>query len=181
MNIGESRHNGFYFAMGLDAHVRCNCAKEGKTNPFPFPGRLAFEESGEPYLLRTDADSKDGIASTDMDELRVFDKWEYNQGCEHERFLVDLFIGNISYVGHIREWINTESANTRRTFPILAEKVVYSGSHGGDWVTSSEARALLEELEILSPRTQDEDHKSFIQKMQQLCEASLATGNPIVF
>jgi hypothetical protein len=167
--------------MGLDAHVRCNCAREGKTKPFPFPGRLAFEKSGEPYLLSANVDSGDMSASIDMDELLRFDQWESAQECEHEGFLAQARIGNMSYVGYTREWINTEARNARRRFPLLSEKVVYSGIHCGDWISSSEAQSLVEELEVLSSRAEDEFHREFIQTMRQLCEASLASGNPIVF
>jgi hypothetical protein len=167
--------------MGLDAHVRCNCAKEGKTKSFPFPGRLAFEESGEPYLLSANGGAGDMSASTDMNELLRFDEWESAQGCEHEGFLVKARIGNISYVGYIRGWINTEAGNAKRQFPLLSEKVVYSGTHCGDWITSSDARGLLGELEMLNQFARDEYHRAFIKTMNLLCEASLASGNPIVF
>jgi hypothetical protein len=167
--------------MGLDAHVRCNCAREGKTKPFPFPGRLAFEDSGEPYLLSANIGTNDMSASKDMDELGRFDEWESAQGCEHGRFLVDVHIGNVAYVGYIREWIKTEAENTKRQFPVLSEKVVYSGSHGGDWISSPDAQRLLEELEVLSSRAQDDYHRAFIKTMKLLGEASLASDNPIVF
>lgn len=33
--------------MGLDAFVRCNCYREGKTKPLPFPeARLYIDEDG---------------------------------------------------------------------------------------------------------------------------------------
>lgn len=116
-----------------------------------------------------------------MDELLRFDQWEFAQGCEHEGFLVKARIGNIAYVAHIREWINAEACNTQRGFPLLSEKVVYSGIHCGDWIPTSDAQMLLEELEALNSRAQDEYHREFMETMKQLCEASLASGNPIVF
>jgi hypothetical protein len=36
--------------MGLDASVHCNCVKEGKARPHPFPELWAFDETGGPIL-----------------------------------------------------------------------------------------------------------------------------------
>ena|ERR1051325_2924512 len=162
--------------MGLDAHVRCNCAKEGKTRPFPFPGRLAFDECGEPFLL-----NNDGQVEEDLAKLMQFDRWESNQGCEHDRFLVNIRLGNISYVGHIREWIKAKETLTEQKFPVLLEKVVYSGSHCGDCISSSDAQRLFHELQLLSTFVENDFHREFTENMKQLCGASLASGNPIVF
>jgi hypothetical protein len=168
--------------MGLDARVRCTCIKEGKTTPFPFPGRLAFDKCGDPFLLSQDeAAAQEMRESEDMSELHVFDKWEYDLGCGHDGHLVRTRIGNIAYVGHVREWINAHEQTATPRFPILLKRVVYSGSHCGDCINSSDAGALLRELEILASLAQDEHHRAFVESMLQLCKASLASGNPIVF
>jgi hypothetical protein len=162
--------------MGLDAHVRCNCAKEGKTKPFPFPGRLRFDECGEPFL----ADST-GNESQDLEELLRFDEWQWHQGCEHRGFLAEVRIGNISYVGAIRAWIRSEETLTGQRFPVLLEKVVYSGFHGGDCLRGPDVQALERELGVLESMREGELHHEFHRSMKLLCEASLASGNPIVF
>jgi hypothetical protein len=60
---------------------------------------------------------------------------------------------------------------------------VYDGTHTGDWVPAKETPELLKEVnlvlqssDILTPGEQE-----FFQAMKRLCEASLATGNPIGF
>jgi len=169
--------------MGLDARVRCNCIKEGKTAPFPFPGRLAFDKCGDPFLLsQNEVAAEAMLESEDMSELHVFDQWEYNLGCGHDDgLLAAARIGNMALVAHIRGWINACADATKQAFPALLEKVVYSGTHCGDCIDSAQAGVLLRELETLAPLAQDELHREFVDTMTKLCEASIASGNPIVF
>lgn len=159
--------------MGLDAHVRCNCAREGKHGPCPFPGRLRFDETGEPVLA--DINGK----TPDLSEDLVFDKWV--DGCEHEGMFIRAWIGNIAGVRHIREWVKGIETQIGTQFPILMEKVVYSGIHAGDWLRSEQTKLMAQELEVLRPMIQDDYHQEFVKTMQQLYEASITTGNPIVF
>lgn len=121
-------------------------------------------------------------ASEEMAELHIFDQWEYNLGCCHdEGHLVAERIGNLSFVAHIREWIKAHAGAAKQTFPVLLEKVVYSGTHCGDCITSTDAGLLLREVETLRPVAEDEFHRAFLSTMTKLCEASLASGNPLFF
>ena len=162
--------------MGLDAHVRCNCIKEGKTKPFPFPGRLRFEECGEPFL-----DDGNGKPSRDLAELLVFDQWADDPGCEHKGTLIRTRIGNISYIAHIRSWVESKEIQFGKRFPILLQRVVYSGSHAGDWIDHADAQRMLEELNNIETTAEDELQREFVQTMRQLCDASVTSSNPIMF
>jgi len=68
-------------------------------------------------------------------------------------------------------------------FPILLKKVVYDGTHTGDWLPVKESPALLWEVDLVlgSSDILTEGEKEFFQTMKRLCEASVATGSPIMF
>jgi hypothetical protein len=68
-------------------------------------------------------------------------------------------------------------------FPILLEKVLYDGTHTGDWIPAKKTPALLREVETVlhSRDILADSEKEFFDNMKQLCEASLNTGNPIMF
>jgi len=160
--------------MGLDAYVRCNCFKEGRTRPFPFPDRLKFDELGEP-----DVDNSDNKLT--IEDLITFDRWNYDWGCEHHGFLVNARIGNISFVGHVRTCLKATEKHSANRFPLLLSRVVYSGTHAGDYIYAAEAHHLLEEVKKLESFADDGTMKKFMETMHSLCEASVASGNPIVF
>jgi hypothetical protein len=62
--------------------------------------------------------------------------WTQN-GCPHEDgYLVFKHLGNIGSIAHVRAHLEP-LAQTH--FPLLMEKVVYSGMHGGDSIPAGEA------------------------------------------
>jgi len=155
--------------MGLDASVRCNCIKEGKAPPHPFPELLAFDNTGEPILK--------GDRDIDLKLWLKHDKW-CRDSCPHSGYLVEKRLGNVTSVAYVREFLEN---NSPHGFPLLLERVVYSGSHCGDWVAASEAVQLLTETRRLQSSTSDPFIVPFTNDLIELAEASIATGNPIVF
>ena len=153
----------------MDASVHCNCIKEGKAPPHPFPELLAFDQTGEPIL------KKEGEIRLDL--RLAHDKWHRNS-CAHSGYLVDRRLGNISLVAYVREFLQSHSPND---FPLMLERVVYSGSHCGDWIALSDVPQLLAETRRLQGLTSDPLILEFANDVAALAEASLATGNPIVF
>jgi hypothetical protein len=158
--------------MGLDAHVRCNCAREGKAKPFPVPGKLTFDECGEPDYP---------IDQLTPEELLACDRWAYNWGCEHQGYLVEARIGNINLAAYVREELELAKRNGIGEFTILLNKVVYSGTHAGGCLTIEDARLILAELQAFKLLKGDSTMKEFAATMRTLCEASIASGNPIMF
>ena len=159
--------------MTLDAYVRCTCIREGKAKKsHPFPTRLTWDESNAPSLTGEPTE----------EEWEAHDRW-VQQACEHEGFLVSEFLGNITRAKNVRQFVRGLQGNPGPKFPILLEKVVYDGTHSGDWIPVEQTPALLKEVDlVLASRdilTQGE--KEFFESMKRLCEASIATGNPIVF
>lgn len=155
--------------MGLHAHVRCNCFKDGKAAAHPDPDRLRFDGNGEPFL-----EWEDGLAS-DWDShehwLRASCPHEYGQ-------LVFKCVGNVASIGHVRAFLDSNQA---ARFPVLRGRVVYDGTHGGDAISADDAGSLVDELRQLRRLSPDVTISEFCDDMIKLAEASVATKNPIVF
>ena len=158
--------------MALDAFVRCTCIRDGKAKPHPFPERLSFDESGEPILTGDPSE----------EEWEEHDQWLANS-CEHEGFLLSMFLGNITRVKNLRSFLRALQGKPGPRFPILLEKVLYDGTHTGDWVPLEDSPALLKEVDTVlhSSDILADSEKEFFNNMKQLCEASIAPGNPIMF
>jgi len=159
--------------MSLDAYVRCSCIRDGKARkPHPFPDRFIWDESNAPSLT----------GDPDQDEWDAHDKW-VQQACEHEGYLASEFLGNITRVRNVREFVRGLQGNPGPKFPILLKKVVYDGTHTGDWVPAQETPELLKEVNLVlqSSDILTQGEQEFFEAMKRLCEASLATGNPIGF
>jgi hypothetical protein len=158
--------------MALDGFVRCTCIRDGKAKPHPFPDRLTFDETGEPVLTGDPTE----------DEWEAHDRWAA-ESCEHGGYLLSLFLGNITRVGHLRSFLRGLEGKPGPRFPILLTKVLYDGTHTGDWIASDVAAGLLKEVEIVlhSRDILASGETEFFENMKQLCEASIATGNPLMF
>jgi len=155
--------------MGLDAHVHCNCIKEGKANPHPFPEMLRFDECGMAYL--------DESCNPTLEQYQIADSW-YWKSCEHGGDFARERIGNMSYVDLIRAFILDCGSDQ---YPITWNQVVYNGTHGGDFIHIKDVPKLKEEIEKLMDEQPDEYVIDFISKMNKLCAASLVTGNHLCF
>jgi hypothetical protein len=158
--------------MALDGFVRCACIREGKAKPHPFPERLIFDESGEPALSGDPSE----------DEWEAHDQW-LSKSCEHEGFLVAVFLGNITRVKNLRSFLQALQGKPGPRFPLLLEEVLYDGTHSGDCILSKYAPKLLKEVDTVlhSSDILADSEKEFFNNMKQLCEASIATGNAILF
>jgi len=155
--------------MGLNASVCCNCIKEGRARPHPFPELLAFDETGEPTLK--------GDRDANLKLWLKHDKW-YRNSCPHAGYLVEKHLGNTASVAYVRGFLESHFPNS---FPLLLERVAYSGTHSGDWIADSDVPQLLTETRRLQGLTSDPFILQFTNDVVELAEASIATGNPIVF
>jgi len=116
------------------------------------------------------------------EEWDAHDGW-LQESCEHEGFLVCEPLGNITRIQHVREFLRHLQGDPGPKFPILLKKVVYDGTHTGDWLPARESAALLREVDLVlgSSDILTDGEKEFFHSMKRLCEASIATGNPITF
>jgi hypothetical protein len=158
--------------MSLDAFVRCTCIRDGRAKPHPFPKRLTWDESGSPSLTGDPSD----------EEWEEHDRWVQGS-CEHEGYLAAESLGNITRAQHLRGFLRGLQGKPGPRFPVLLNKVVYDGTHTGDWIPTEESPALLREVEIVlaSSDILTAGEKEFFDSMKRLCEASIATRNPIMF
>jgi hypothetical protein len=158
--------------MGLDAYVRCTCVRDDKAKPHPFPDRLTFDETAEPVLT----------GDPSVKEWTAHDRW-FAKSCEHGGYLVSERLGNISMVAHLQSFVRALQGRPEPRFPILLEKVLYNGTHSGDWISREQATDLLKEVDTVlhSGDILADSEKEFFSSMRRLCEASIETGNPIVF
>jgi hypothetical protein len=159
--------------MSLDAYVRCTCIRDRKVKkPHPLPDRLMFDESGAPSLS----------GDPDDEEWAAHDRW-VQESCEHQGFLVSEFLGNITRVKNVRDFLKGLQGEPGPKFSVLLKKVVYDGTHTGDWLPIKQTPALLKEVDLVlgSKDILTPGEKEFFESMKRLCEASVATGNPIGF
>lgn len=188
--------------MGLDGFVYCDCVEKGRLkSPPPFPALFHVDPSGWPTLRSEDEEAE-----------RAHFAWEETGPCPHRRFrLLSRRLGNITGIQWVREALQQLSPDPRKDFPVLLLKVVYDGSHGSDFLTVEEVRALKKELttlqgidlsgikltlgeRIFTPRgtvdqtrweTAGEGELEFLRgvffRLQELVDAALSVGKPIVF
>jgi hypothetical protein len=158
--------------MGLDAYVRCTCIRDGLAKPHPFPDSLILDEMAEPILT----------GDPSMDEWTAHDCW-FAASCEHGGYLLSERLGNITMAAHLRDFLRGLQGKPGPQFPVLLKKVVYDGTHSGDCIPVKESPALLREVDLVlgSSDILTESERDFFRSMKRLCEASIATGNPIVF
>ncbi len=151
--------------MGLDAHVCCNCIKDGVGPPHPFPELLRFDETGEPTLEEK--------CQPSLEQWLQHDRW-LKPACPHGGHLLSRRLGNIALIGYVRDRLGGD-------FPMIRERVVYSGEHSGDWISAVDSARMLEEAQALSAEATDPIVGHLANDLVELAEASVATGNPIVF
>ena len=159
--------------MSLDAYVRCTCIRDGKAkNPHPFPDKLIWDESNAPSLSGDPTE----------EEWEAHDAWVQG-ACEHEGLLVSEFLGNITRVQHVREFLRRLQGDPGPKFPVLLKRVVYDGTHTGDWVPVKQSAPLLREVTLVlgSSDILTQGEKEFFESMKRLCEASITSKNPIIF
>jgi hypothetical protein len=115
--------------------------------------------------------------------LLAFDEWTNHRACDHpDGILLQHQIGNAAQVGLFRSELERHAS----TFPILLTKVLYSGTHGGDYLTLDETAALKVELDRLASfvclTQSDQGYVDwFRQQMMELVEAATRVRKPISF
>lgn len=160
--------------MSLTATVYCDCVEHNRLRiPHPLPELLFIDESGYPNLR-----------SADFEQVVLHDQWEAQNPCLHTRFrLVEYWLGNVAAIGLIRHRIEELSESTATPYRILRSKVVYSGSHSGDFLTTNEVVQLRDELcslqEVISLK--DAQLNESLRKLQDLVNKSMSIGKPIAF
>lgn len=163
--------------MSLNAVVYCDCIEKGRvTIPHPRPDLLFIDEKGAP-----------DISSTDPLEIEAHDRWESLRPCQHEHFwLIEHWLGNVSLIGSIRALLQQYSSDPAGEYPVLWSKVIYDGSHSGDFLTVDAVRELSDEMDRLSsvehlPTSDTSPLVELLRKLDDLARASQSVNKPISF
>jgi hypothetical protein len=160
--------------MGLDAHVYCDCFEKGK---------LANAPSG--VTLRVEADGSLGHEEnlSSVESEMAWDQWREKSACEHRGgVLLHHRLGNISLIGLLRSELQRDAS----CFPILLGKVLYSGTHAGDFLEVNLIPPLKTEVETLAGFKCSQPKEQcfltqFQKQMSELISASLSVNKPIAF
>jgi len=159
--------------MGLDATVYCNCFEEGRLRTPPL-------SEWKVYVC------EDGCLNSGAKDIKLqmaFDAWYLEKACEHENgILVHHRIGNISLIAFLRKILASRAPD----FPIILEKILYSGTHCGDFIEPEYFDELEKEINKLSLfAATDQETKKALEKIQiqlsQLLQAASSVHKPIVF
>jgi hypothetical protein len=162
--------------MSVNAVVYCDCVERGRlTTPHPRPDLLFVDEKGAP-----------DISSNDPRAIEAHDRWESLRPCEHEHFwLIERWLGNVALIGSIRALLKQYSTDPAVEYPVLWSKVIYDGSHSGDFLTSDTVQQLSDEVDRL---TRMENHHAdtgplmeLLRKLGELVQASLSVKKAIAF
>jgi len=162
--------------MSLNAIVYCDCVERGRlTIPHPRPDILSINDRGEPVVL-----------STNTEDIEAHDRWESLKPCKHERFwLIERWLGNVSLIDSLRTLLERYSGNPANEYPTLYSRVIYDGSHSGDFLPIDAVVQLNEEIHTLrrtkSPSTDSNQLTELLQKLDELIKASLSVNKPITF
>ena len=164
---------GWAQLMGLDATIYCDCFETGKLCEPPPPGC-------DPYVC------EDGSLECRNDEMAMklaFDQWLHFRACKHERgILLSQHLGNVALVGALRQELSAQAER----FPLLLGKVLYWGTHCGDFVGAAYLKALGDEVHLLAERICTDLSMvpyvdQFRGQMDELINSAAAVGKPISF
>lgn len=159
--------------MGLDAAVYCDCFEAGRLKELP----------PDPTLIYVCDNGSLDCRSEDSHVLSGFDEWLQERACEHEEgLLISHRIGSAAHVGLLREELEKEA----KKFPLLLKKVLYSGTHTGDYLLGKEILTLQKELKALAEfAASGRDSQLFVDEfrvqMEELANAALSVMKPLSF
>jgi hypothetical protein len=143
--------------MGLDAAV----FKSKKHLPFdPEALGASFDPDTGEYFFEDDA----------MEEKYPPEVW----------VAVAKWLGNITSIGHLRE----ELAEVLEDDSVVMSKVIYSGTHTGDFLPMNALPDLEWELSVIDEYLEERSSPlvaQFVGDMRELMSAAQLEGNPIVF
>jgi hypothetical protein len=161
--------------MALDGFVRCTCARENKGKSY-----LSSPRSSSPRVPLSLHRRGSQLVGR---RVGIGERQPQVQTCKHNGFLASEFLGNITRIENVRNFLRGLQGKPGPRFPILLKRVVYDGTHCGDWIPASLSPALLKEVKLVlaSKDILTPGEREFFQNMRRLCAASLATCNPIVF
>jgi hypothetical protein len=163
--------------MGLDGFVFCDCTERERLKiPHPYPELLFIDRNGAPE-----------IRSDDPAIVQEHDDWIEMNPCQHEAVTLEAeCLGNASQIRWCRGILKrNQTAGSR--YPVLLEKVLFSGTHTGDFLRTRQVIDLAQELKLVRKNLKAlpaEDRPTIlelIQSLEKLAKASLKIKKPLAF
>lgn len=97
---------------------------------------------------------------------------------DQEREAAHARLGNIAMISALRE----EIGRFLGPQSLLYTKVLYSGTHSGDFIPITQLPDLLEEISrVRKASNQSRDLRDFLDRIEKLAQIALHERNPIVF
>jgi hypothetical protein len=159
--------------MGLDASVYCDCLERGRLRTPPRPE----------WGVHVDEEGARSPTTRDLDEKIAFDAWNHRDACEHEDgVLLHHRLGNSALINFFRAVLTEHAAR----LPVVVRKIVYSGIHAGDILSTEAVEQLAGELAVLSQvhvkdRKDEQFLRHFEHQLRELVECSRRVQKPVVF
>ncbi len=122
-------------------------------------------------------------AAIDLDQLSVDpDTGEVTSESNEQFIALEKEFGNVSMIA----WLASRMTDLLFDVPtsVLLSKVLYSGSHSGDFISSSDFPALQREIDVIRHRcgeSQVPEIDRFLAKLEELIQTAQEESNPIVF
>jgi len=158
--------------MALDAFVYCDCFEKKNLRCDPPAGvRVSPQATGD--LL---------CDSFDEDAWSAFVTWKHTKACPHHgMILLRHRLGTENGINALR----TELQKEANRYPMLLQKILYSGTHTCDWIPVEAIDPLANEVKQLNVSRAEREvadalHVFQIQ-MAELIIAAKHTGKPICF
>ena len=157
--------------MGVHASVYCNCYETGRLRiQPPRPDLIYVEDNG-------------CLSTRGLEDFKRFYAWLEGQPCDHEMGVAVFHpIGNIARVSFLREQLQKE----RDSFPLILSKVLYDGTHGGDFIPVEVVEdmrteiAKLHHVHLVDP-VEEGMFRLFEDQITELVRCSLEMRKPISF
>lgn len=159
--------------MGLDAAVRCRCWEDGRCAPPP-PGLIPTWVDDEQL---TPSPLRDGELSSVWDDVIAMDRWAHSC-CEHEEMQYKERIGNAALWGELASVIEKLGPTK---LPVLIRD--FPETNAGK-LSAVDAPAAKLELQLIRASGQPEVNevvREALDAMDRLLDASVRTGNPIIW
>lgn len=157
--------------MALDAFVYCDCFEKDNLRCNP-PAGL--------QLIATPNGDITCDAPTERDWF-AFSHWKQEKACIHPGMILKHFrLGSAREIDNLRELLQNKE---RARFPILLNRVLYSGTHTCDWLPLALLPPLTEELKALNGAGTPEGETIRHLKIQlaELVIAAQMVQKPICF
>lgn len=97
---------------------------------------------------------------------------------EEERQITSVRLGNIALIGYLSDVISRKVPGAT----VLLNRVLYSGAHAGDQLTTDELRRASRELdEVNHAISGDVDVQTFVRTFREIIDIALKHDRPITF